>query len=132
MLKIKTNIELPIYKAIPSIEKLGPNKLEIFNIDVEEELTEYKGVGSNLNLIKINLPKDSSVVFYTNIIYYENQNDTLPLGMDKGKKVLLDLSKFKLEEKKREKIVINKYFNNYTSEKVFKNVNVIEYDIITK
>ena len=130
--KIKTNIELPIYKAIPSIEKLGPNRLEIFNIDVEEELSEYKGVGNNLNLIKINLPKDSPVIFFTNIIYYENQNNTLPLGMDKGKKVLLDLSRFKLEEIKREKIVVNKYFSNYTSKKVFKNVNIIEYDIVEK
>lgn len=130
--KIKTNIELPVYKAIPSIERIGPNRLEIFNIDVEEELTNYKGVGNNLNLIKINLPKNSPAVFYTNIVYYENQNSTLPLGMDKGRKILLDLSEFKLEEKSRKKIVINKYFSNFNTEKVFKNVNVIEYDIAKK
>lgn len=130
MLKIKTNIELPIYKAIPSIEKLDHNKLEIFNIDVREELENYKGVGNNINLIKINLPVDSPALFYTNIVYYENQNNTLPVGMDVNKKVLLDLSKFKLKEKLREKFVINKYFRNFDDNKQFKNLNIIEYDII--
>lgn len=130
MLKIKTNIEIPIYKAIPSIEKLEQNKLEIFNIDARDELKNYTGVGNNINLIKINLPKDSSAIFYTNIIYYENQNNTLPLGMDVEKKVLIDLSKFKLKENLREKIVVNKYFKTFNNEKQFKNINIIEYDII--
>ena len=130
--KIKTIIGLPVYKILPSIEKIGHNKFETFNIDIQKEIEEFDGVGNNLNLIKINLPKDSSAVFYSNIIYYENQNGTLPLGMDINNKVLLDLEKFELKEIKRDKIVINKYFKNMTGDKTFKNINIIEYDIIEK
>ncbi len=128
--KVKTTIQMPVYKALPSIERITHNKLELFNIDVEDELKNYKGVGNTINLIKINIPKDSNAVFYTNIIYYENQNKTLPLGMDVNKKILLDLSQYKLEEVLREKIVVNKYFNNINENKIFKNINLIEYDII--
>ena len=38
--------------------------------------------------------------------------------------------KYKLEEVLREKIVVNKYFNNINENKIFKNINLIEYDII--
>ena len=130
MAKIKTPISLPIYKLIPSIEKISHNTLEIFNIDIKKELEDYIGVGNNANLIKINLPEGSPSIFYTNIMYYENQNSTLPLGIDVETKILLDLSQFKLKEVKREKIIINKYFKNYLEQKSFKNINIIEYDII--
>lgn len=129
--KIKTDIELPVYKVIPGIERIGQNKLEIFDIDAREELKNYKGVSNNINLIKINVPINSNAVFFTNIIYYENQNKTLPKGMDINTKLLLDLSQYKLEEKLRKKIVVNKYFDSQKNSKTFKNINIIEYDIIT-
>ena len=50
-------------------------------------------------LNKINLKKDTNVVFLSNSIYYENRNKTLPIGMDLTDEVLLDLKQYEMKPK---------------------------------
>jgi hypothetical protein len=56
-------------------------------------------------LYKINLKEDDKVVALTNIIYYFNNNKTLPLGMDVEEGLLLEMGK--VEEKIKEAKTIN-------------------------
>ena len=56
-------------------------------------------------MYKINLKENDKVVALTNIIYYFNNNKTLPLGMDVEEGLLLE--KDKAEEKIKEAKTIN-------------------------
>ena len=67
------------------------------------EMEEFK-------LVKLNIKENMRALFYTNIIYYNNKNGTLPLGMNITKKVLIDGSKFKFNLKNKQNLkIINEY-----------------------
>ena len=73
-------------------------------------------------------------ISYTNIIFYDNQNKTLPIGQDISSKILVDLSKvdlklinrtsFKMTEIEDEK-------DDFSKVNV-KTFQVLEYDVILK
>ena len=86
-------ISMNAYKILNMNENINTNEYMILNLDevslVEKnELEEFK-------LIKINLKEKMPAVFFTNIIYYNNKNGTLPMGMNISKKILIDGSKYK-------------------------------------
>ena len=58
------------------------------------------------------MSENTKGVALTNIIYYDNNNITLPLGMDVTDKVLVDMSKLKLEPKKQKLFRINQEIND--------------------
>ncbi len=122
---------LPIYKAIIN-GKLESKNMNLFNINEELEIAEViHKAGNKINLYKINLKKGINAISYTNIIFYDNQNKTLPLGQDLSTKILVDISKLHLEEKeKKEFHIINfEEKNNDFSKIDIKTVNVYEYDL---
>lgn len=81
MAKIKTNQSLTAYYA--SSEKLSLYKINMFNLNLENELERALKSGENkINLYKINIPEGSNLLAFTNSVFYDNQNKTLPLGMD--------------------------------------------------
>lgn len=68
-----------------------------------EEIKEY----DKINLYSIKLTENSKAIALTNIAYYDNTNRTLPVGMDISDKVIVDMSKLKLELKKQKLFRIN-------------------------
>ena len=66
-------------------------------------------------------------VFYSNIMFYENLNNTLPEGMDISREVLLDLSKYETKLIRRKDF----YMSFITSEfdRNIKLIQVYEYDL---
>lgn len=139
--KIKTSLEnvkieedLPVYKAITE-EEINKNNINIFNINPVLEVDEMLNKNfQNINLYKINLSGKINCVPYTNIIFYDNQNKTLPVGMDLSTKILLDLNKLDLSDKNTfEFNVVN--FENPNDEFSKININkvkVLEYNIVEK
>ena len=129
--KVQTPQELVVYKAIP--EALNPEKLNIFNINPEKEMKEaLRGEESKINLYKINIEKGANIIAYTNGIFYDNQNKTLPIGMDLSTKVLLDSSKIaelNLKHVKTFKIVTYEEENNELSKTKVKTINVFEGEV---
>ena len=92
--KVQSPQELVVYKAIG--EELNPEKLNIFNVNPEKELKEALiGSENRINLYKINVKKEANIIAYTNSVFYDNQNKTLPIGMDLSTKILLDSSKIR-------------------------------------
>lgn len=88
--------KMPIYKAIND-KKINPNEINIFNINPEIEMKEaINNSGNEINLYKLNIEEGTSGVGFTNIIFYDNQNKTLPIGMDLSTKLIIDISKLEL------------------------------------
>ena len=123
---------LPVYKAINDAE-LDNKDINVFNINPEKEMQEaIKADGNSINLYKINLKEGTKGIGFTNIIFYDNQNKTLPVGMDLSTKMIVDTSKlhFKLLNKKLFNVVDFEDADNDFSEFVIKDVNVFEYEIV--
>ena len=125
--KITTQIELPIYIANDDLETIN-----IAYINPENAIKNFKeNHESEINLYKIKINENTPVTLLTNIVFYNNNNKTLPLGMDVSDGVLLDTSKINLKEIKKDKINIITYENpkNEMSKIMVKKINVIEYEI---
>ena len=76
------------------MKKIDENEFNTFNPNPQEEIIEAcNKEGKEINLYKINLKSDS-VIGFTNIIYCNNKNKTLPVGMDFSNKVMIELTKF--------------------------------------
>ena len=123
---------LPVYKAIN--ENILNNKgINVFNINPENEMKEASmQEGNNINLYKLHIKEGTKGIGFTNIIFYENQNKTLPVGMDLSTKMIVDTSKLHL------KMLDQKFFNIMSfdneqddfSDFEIKKVTVFDYDIV--
>ena len=126
--------DLPVYKILND-EKLEPKNINIFNINPENEIHEnIKNNGNKFNLYKINVKRGMNGISYTNIIFYDNQNKTLPIGQDVSTKILIDLSKvdLKLTNKTSFKMTEIENEKNDFSKINVKTFHVFEYDVILK
>lgn len=95
MNKITVPEDVVVYKAISGI-KLEKNKINVFNINPEEEMKQAMKEESNqINLYKLNLKEGSPAIGFTNSIFYENTNKTLPLGMNLSNQMIVDTTKIK-------------------------------------
>ena len=124
--------DLPIYKAIAD-EELKKNNFNLFNINEELEMNDIiEKDEDKINLYKINLKKGINAISYTNIIFYDNQNKTLPVGQDLSTKILIDISKIKLKkesEKQFHMLNFEEKDNDFSKINV-KTINVKEYEIM--
>lgn len=97
---VKCPEDITLFKAINDNE-IDKNEFNDFNINPENEIKEAcKEDGEKINLYKVNLKRGENIIGFTNIIYYENKNKTLPLGMDFSTKAIIDLSKLNRTMKK--------------------------------
>lgn len=125
--KITTSFTLPIYMVTTfEIELEG---LQLFHLDQNKAIQEKKEQ-KEMYLYKINWLEGMPILYYSNIIFYDNFNKTLPIGMDLSDEVLVDLNNCVITEKERQSFRIN-YMANEFENKIVK-VNVIEYDIKKK
>ena len=126
--------DLPVYKILDN-EKIDIKNMNIFNINPENEI--YENIKNNVNkfhFYKINLKRGINGISYTNIIFYDNQNKTLPIGQDVSTKILVDLSKIDLKLINRTSFKMAEIENEKDD---FSKVNVktfyvFEYDVILK
>ena len=128
--------ELPVY-MITEETSLDAKKLNVFNINPEKEIEEnITKKETKLNLFKLNLKEKANAISFTNSVFYDNQNKTLPVGQDLSTKILVDLSRLKLKVKNKIKFKIVQFEdkNDDFSKVNIKTVQVTEYDteIITK
>ncbi len=133
--KIQSIFDMPLYKLVQITEKVDENAFLVMNIDVENEFKNYEDKGEGaLNLIKINFKEGMPLLYYTNIIFYDNTNQTLPEGMDLSTQVLIDTSRFDFKLISQTKFRTNNYFresDNLILPKS-KDIFVYEYDVELK
>lgn len=134
MNKVVVPEEIPVYKAIGE-ENLDDRKINIFDINPEKEIQEaIKKENNKINFYKIDLKEGSNAISYTNCIFYDNQNKTLPVGQDLSTKILVDISKLQLDLKNKTSFKMVEFENEKDdfSEINIKTVTVFEYDALIK
>ena len=129
--KIKMPLDLAIYKT--DTKKLENNTFDIFNIKAEKAISNLLNENSKkLNLYKINLKENIPILAFTNIAYFENNNKTLPLGMNISESILLNNNLIELELKEKQEIKVVSYKNpeDQLSDIQVKTIKVEEYDLL--
>ena len=99
-------------------------------IEHNASLLEKIETSKETYLYKINVPENTKLVFYSNITFFENNNQTLPLGMDISQEGLINMDKYKLELKGKDEFNINIFKNEFDN--FVKNVKVYEYNLTSK
>lgn len=130
--KNKLDQEISAYMWTEEDENIDANKINIFNLNPEYEVKEAmeKTESSRINLYKINLGKGVNTIAFTNCVYYDNQNKTLPTGMDKDTKIIVNLSNTDVKLDSKKTIKIGKLEGEEISSKlVIKTINVFEYTV---
>ena len=97
--------DMYVYKACD--EELEFDTFEDVSLNSESELNEFLEKEKNIDkiyLYKIKLPKGTNYIAFSNIIFFDNKNMTLPLGMNLSNKILVDLSNVTINEKKSKRI----------------------------
>lgn len=133
--KGKAEFDFSLYKVSQITEQIDENSFDVFNLNVEKSLEEYEDDGEGaLNLIKLNYKEGLPLLYYSNIIFYDNTNQTLPIGMDLSSSVLVDCKKLSFKLIGKNKFRTNNYFTeskNLILPKS-KDVFVYEYDVDLK
>ena len=110
-----------------STAQLNNKEYDILSINPKNALEDLKDC-DKINLYNIKLNKKTKAIALTNIVYFDNNNQTLPLGMNVSDKILVDMSKLKLELKKQKLFRINQEIDELNAKT--KIICVYEYEDI--
>ena len=99
--KIKITEDAPVYKAMNE-DDINKNMFNIFNFNIENETNEAIAINDedSITLYKLNVEKGMNAVLFTNCIFYDNQNKTLPVGMDLSSKIIVDMASSEIQKRK--------------------------------
>jgi len=135
MEKVKTPIEMNLYRIVKGDTLLDIDELCLYDMDPINCIEEQKkSKENNINLYKITIKENMPALFLSNIIFYDNANATLPVGMNLSTKVLIDTDYFEFALRDRKEFKTNMYSNNADdlAELNVKNVTVYEYELKRK
>lgn len=121
--KTKAITDINIYST--GVEKLNTKQIGVFHINPVNAISEAKNI-EKINLYKVTLKEDMNLAYCTNIIYYDNNNHTLPLGMNINDKVIFDMDSYKVDLKRQRVFRINQDINEIKNQT--KIVCVYEYE----
>lgn len=122
--KTKALTDIDIYTT--GSEKLNNQQIGVFHINPAKAMEEEKDA-EKINLYKVTMQEGMPLAYCTNIIYFDNENHTLPTGMNVSDKVIFDMSQYELKIKKQKVFRINQDINDITSKT--KIVCVYEYEV---
>ena len=90
-------------------------------------ITNLKKTYPNFKMdnISLNIKEGTPAIFYSNIMFYDNFNKTLPVGMNLSSEVLIDVDKLDTRFVKEESFYINYKIDEF--EYGTKQVQVYEY-----
>lgn len=122
--KITTSQNIPVYMT--STKKINNKNLNVLHLDINKAISENLDK-DEVYLYKINIKEAMPILYYSNIMFFDNMNQTLPLGMNISDEVLIDLSKYKILEVKKEDFKINYLKDEYTNKII--QVKSVEYNV---
>ena len=122
--KIQAPYNMAIYKLN---NKKGIDGINIFDINPKNALEGVmKTKKENIILTRINIKENMPILYYSNIMFYDNFNKTLPLGMNLSSEVLADVDKLNLKFVKEVQFNINSQISEFKV--ITKKVKLYEYD----
>ncbi len=125
--KIKAPYFMPAY--LTSEKEISLSQLQLLHLDQEKAIYENLSQ-KEIYLYKFNIKENMPILFYSNIVFYDNFNQTLPNGMNVSDEVLINLDEYHLTQKKQEEFFMCYEPNEYEHEIV--KVHVKEYEIDLK
>ena len=129
--ELKQNIS--VYKWMEEEENIDTNDLNVFNLNPEKELENalMDTESGKVNLYKMNLEKGIKAIAFSNCVYYDNQNKTLPVGMDKDTRILANIldTDITLDSKKVIRVGRLEDDSDIASKLIIKTINVLEYTV---
>jgi len=90
--KQEVQYNMSVYMVADKVED-NLNGLKVCNLNANNILNKYV---QDIILYKFNVKENTKAIFYTNIMYFDNKNETLPKGMDVTEDVLLNIEKCEL------------------------------------
>jgi len=131
--KNELDLELSGYKWIPEEENIDTNELNVFNLDAEKEIENAikECETGKINLYKMNFAKGVKAIAFSNCIYYDNQNKTLPEGMDKDTRIFAKIldTDITLQNKKVIRVGMLEEENDNSAKLIIKTINLLEYGV---
>ena len=131
--KVELDQELSGYKWIPEEENIDTNELNVFNLDAEKEIEEAikESETGKINLYKMNLAKGVKAVAFSNCVYYDNQNKTLPEGMDTDTRIIVKIldTDITLQNKKVIRVGMLDNEKDDSAKLIIKTINLLEYSV---
>lgn len=118
---------MPLNAFLASTGALNNKKYSILHLNPKNALDSLKEE-EKVNLYNIKLSGRTKAIALTNIVYYDNSNLTLPLGMDVSDEIITDMSKLKLEPKKQKLFRINQELDEINVKT--KIICVYEYEVM--
>lgn len=97
--------DIYIYKA--SNYEMDLSGIWDFSLNIEDEIKNVlneERVRSKIYLYKTKLKKGTNFVAFSNIIFFNNKNMTLPIGMNLSNKILVDLDKLDMNDLKTKEV----------------------------
>lgn len=125
--KTSSIINMSVYKA--SRKAIINEGFEIFHINPENAIKDVNGENT-IYLYRINIKEKMNLIYLSNIIYFDNYNETLPIGMDISDEILIDMKNYEKLAVKSEEFRINDEKDEINV--INKKIIVYEYDIIQK
>lgn len=103
----KITLERPIYVYKACYDEIDLDGMQTFSLDIKKELDnalKENKYGNKIYLYKVRLDAGINILAFSNIIFYNNKNMTLPVGMNLSTDILTDLSTLKYKIKKQRNI----------------------------
>lgn len=128
--KIRIPVDMPVYKC--DAKDILENQYNVFNIRATKALESVlKQKDTNITLYKVNIGNETNAIPFTNSVFFDNTNKTLPLGMNVKEEILLnsEIANIQKENEKKVNIVRYEEKNNQFSKTYVKEINVKEYKI---
>ena len=131
--KVQLGQEISGYKWMSEEQNIDTNELNLFNLNAEKEIEKglIESETGKINLYKMNFAKGVKAIALSNCVYYDNQNKTLPEGMDADTRILAKLldTEIALENKKVIRVAMLENEKEDASKIIIKTINVLEYSI---
>lgn len=128
--------QVSAYKWTHEDENIDANQFNVFNLDPEKEIENAlkESESAKINLYKMNFDKGIKAISFSNCVYYDNQNKTLPVGMDKDTRILAKIldNDIHLEQKKTVRVGRLEDEQDEGSKLVIKTINLLEYSVLTQ
>ena len=128
--KIKIPVDMPVYKC--DSKDILEEQYNVFSIRATKAVEKVlKQKVENISLYKVKIGKETNIIPFTNSVFFDNTNKTLPLGMNVKEKILLNSEIISMEDvnEKKVNIVCYEEEDNQLSKTYVKEINVKEYEI---
>ncbi len=125
----KTAISNNMSLYLASDTEINRQGFSVFNINPKNAINNL-GKKDKINMYRVNLKHGVPAIYFSNIIYYDNANKTLPLGLNISDKVLVDMQDFNLIPKKQKLFRINQEIDEFNVKPEV--VCLHDYDLVKK